>query len=76
MNASLRIALAVAGVAIAGQAAAQVTFYEHESFQGRSFTTQEPVRNFARAGFNDRASSAVVRSERWEVCDDARFRGK
>ena len=60
MNAILKTALAVAGVAIAAQAAAQVTFYENESFQGRSFTTKKQIGNFERYGFNDRASSVVV----------------
>jgi uncharacterized protein YcfJ len=76
MNAVLRTALAVAGVAIATQAAAQVTFYEREGFAGRTFTTQEQVRNLERYGFNERASSVVVVGDRWEVCEDARFAGR
>ncbi|MES2958899.1 MAG: beta/gamma crystallin-related protein [Pseudomonadota bacterium] len=71
-----KIALAVAGLVLVTQAAAQVTFYENEGFAGRSFTTQGEVRSFQRAGFNDRASSVIVRSERWEVCEDDRFRGR
>jgi len=76
MTASLRTALAVAGVLVATQAAAQVTFYERENFKGRSFTTEESVRNFERRGFNNRASSVVVERDRWEVCEDARFSGR
>lgn len=76
MNTLLKYTLAVAGLAIATQAVAQVTFYEREGFEGRSFTTDQEVRNFERYGFNDRASSAVVSQERWEVCEDARFRGR
>ena len=76
MNAILRNALAVAGVAFATQAAAQVTFYEREGFQGRSFTTERQIGNFERSGFNDRASSVVVVGDRWEVCEDARFSGR
>jgi uncharacterized protein YcfJ len=76
MNAMLRNALAVAAVAISAQAAAEVTFYEREGFQGRSFTTDKRVGNFERVGFNDRASSVVVIGERWEVCEDARFSGR
>ena len=79
MNTLSKIALAVAGLAMAGQAAAQITFYEHEGFEGRSFTTQNPVRDFERAGFNDRASSVIVRGarwERWEVCEDIRYSGR
>ena len=76
MNAILRSALLVAGLAIATQASAQVTFYEHDGFQGRSFTTGKQINNFERYGFNDRASSVVVTSDRWEVCQDARFGGR
>jgi uncharacterized protein YcfJ len=76
MNRALRSALAAAGVAIATQAVAQVTLYEGEDFEGRSFTTQKQVGNLQRFGFNDRASSALVARDRWEVCEDARFRGR
>jgi uncharacterized protein YcfJ len=76
MNAMLKSALAVAAVAISAQAAAEITFYEREGFQGRSFTTEQQVGNFERFGFNDRASSVVVIGDRWEVCEDARFSGR
>jgi uncharacterized protein YcfJ len=76
MKTLLKLALTVAAASIATQAAAQVTFYEREHFEGRSFTTQSRIANFARHGFNDRASSAIVRSDRWEVCEDARFDGR
>lgn len=78
MKPVLRAALTLVAAAIAGQALAQVTFFENENFQGRSFTTQRPVPNLGRAGFNDTASSVIVagdRSVRWEVCEDVRFRG-
>ncbi|MBE0549583.1 MAG: glycine zipper 2TM domain-containing protein [Rubrivivax sp.] len=54
----------------------QVTFYEREGFDGRSFTTEEQIANLRRSGFNDRASSAVVLGVQYEVCDDAGFRGR
>jgi uncharacterized protein YcfJ len=76
MSAILRTALAVAGAAFAAQAAAQVVFYEREGFQGRSFTTERQVGDFGRFGFNDRASSVVVLRDRWEACEDVRFRGR
>ncbi len=76
MNTKLRSALAVAAVAISAQAVAQVTFYEREGFQGRSFTAEQQIDNFQRFGFNDRASSAVVAGSRWEVCEDAGFGGR
>jgi uncharacterized protein YcfJ len=76
MNAMLKNAFAAAAVAIATHAGAQVTFYEREGFEGRTFTTDRQVGNFERYGFNDRASSAVVARDRWEVCEDVRFGGR
>ena len=76
MHALTRISWAAAGLLMAAQVAAQVTFYENEGFEGRSFTTQKRVDNLRRAGFNDRASSEFVRGERWEVCDDSPMRGR
>ena len=52
--------LGLAIVAVAAQAAAEVTFYEQEGFQGQTFTAQQPINNLQGVGFNDRASSAVV----------------
>ncbi len=78
MKPALRNTLALTAVAIATQAAAQVTFYEREGFQGESFTTRRQIANFERFGFNDRASSVVVAGEsweRWQVCEDVRFGG-
>jgi uncharacterized protein YcfJ len=71
-----RIALALAALACAGQAAAQLDFYEHEGFEGRSFTTQQAIGDFNRLAFNDRASSVVVLRDRWEVCEDEGFGGR
>ncbi len=76
MNALMRNAIAVAAVAIATQAVAQVTFYEHDGFQGQSFTTARQIGDLTRIGFNDRASSVQVVGERWEVCEDVRFNGR
>lgn len=76
MNAMLKNALAVAAAVIATHAVAQVTFYEHDGFQGRSFTTQRQIGDLERYGFNDRASSVVVLNDRWEVCADAHFSGR
>jgi len=76
MRTTLKSVLAVGAAAIATQAAAQVIFYEHPDFGGRSFKVEGPVANFERYGFNDRASSVVVLRERWEACEDARFGGR
>jgi len=68
--------LALSAAAIATQAAAQVTFYEHQSFQGQSFTTEQQIGNLERSGFNNRASSAVVRGETWQLCDAPGYGGR
>ena len=72
----LKTAFAVTVLALATQAVAQVALFENEGFRGRSFTTERQIVNFERAGFNDRASSVQVLGGRWEVCEDARFRGR
>ena len=72
----LKTILAVAAVAVATQAAAQITFYENDDYQGRTFTTQRNVPDFQRFGFNDRASSAIVMNNRVEVCEDIRYEGR
>jgi hypothetical protein len=68
--------LAVAGLPVATLAVVQVTFYEGEGFQGRSFTTQKEIGDSERYGFNDRASSVVVVSDQGELCVDAQFSGR
>jgi uncharacterized protein YcfJ len=76
MKTTIHTLLAISSIAFAAQAAAQVTFYEHENFQGRSHTSNVRMDNARHGGFNDRASSAIVVGQRWEACDDARFRGR
>src|SRR5512140_1874279 len=76
MRSILQIAMISAGLILATQAAAQVTFYEGEEFSGASFRVDTTIQNFGPLGFNDRASSAVVEQGRWEVCEDAGFRGR
>jgi uncharacterized protein YcfJ len=76
MRSRLKIAIISAGLMLATHAAAQVIFYEGEEFRGTSFRVDTTIRNFDPLGFNDRASSAVVEQGRWEVCEDAEFRGR
>ena len=72
---TLRNALVVLGLAAAGTASANVTFYEGENFTGREITINQTLSNFDTTRFNDRARSAIVNSGQWEVCVDADFRG-
>jgi len=75
-HATLRCAVLLLAGTFAAQASAQVTFYERENFEGRSFSADQPIDNFERSGFNDRASSVVVERQSWEVCDNAGFAGR
>lgn len=76
MNSAFKLAFAAALTLVAQAAQAQVSFYDREGLRGRVFNTDREVRNLTRAGFNDRASSVIVEHGKWEVCDDANFRGQ
>ncbi len=54
----------------------QITLYENDGFTGRNYTAQGNVPNLKSSGFNDRASSAVVRSGRWEICENSSYGGR
>ena len=58
MHLTLKSLVAAGAIALATQAAAQVTFYEGEGFRGRAFTVDREAWNLDRTGFNDRARSA------------------
>ena len=76
MHGLLKPLLLMAGILAAPQVFAQITFYERDDFAGRSFSPQgRQAGSFARQGFNDRASSVIVLSERWQVCEDVRLGG-
>lgn len=76
MKLPLKSTLAACAVLLGTQAMAQITFYEREGFRGRAMTADRAIENFDRTGFNDRTSSVIVDRGRWEVCEDARFRGR
>lgn len=76
MNNFFKLSLAACAVASAGQSFAQVTFYQNENFQGATFTAEQPVSDLQRFGYNDRASSVVVKGGSWEVCENINFSGR
>jgi uncharacterized protein YcfJ len=71
-----KIILGILALLASAQALAEITFYEGEDFRGRAFTTERQLPDFRRSGLNDRASSVIVDDGRWEVCEDAGFRGQ
>src|SRR5258705_13328065 len=76
MRRTLQAVIGVAAICVAAQAAAELTLYQNEGFRGPVFSTDRPVRNFDRTGFNDRASSAVVEGGSWEAWEDEQFQGR
>jgi len=60
----------------ATSALAQITFYQDDGFRGPTFFTAAPVEDLRRHGFNDRASSVIVESGLWQVCENARYGGR
>jgi uncharacterized protein YcfJ len=76
MSKMLKILTLASGLALAVQTQAQVAFFEGGDYAGRSFDSSRDINNMQRAGFNNRASSAVVRGERWEVCGARNYAGR
>jgi hypothetical protein len=64
------------GIAIAPAAVADLTLFEHDGYRGREFVVAQEVLDLKRAGFNDTASSVIVRDGRWQLCADSNFRGQ
>lgn len=60
---------------VAAAQAGEITLYSHSDFRGRPLELHDAAPNLRDMGFNDRASSIVVRSGRWEVCSDENFSG-
>lgn len=70
------LAAAATLLALSSPTWAEVTFYANDAFQGGAYTAKVPVDNLKRFGVNDRASSVVVRTDSWEICDDAGYKGR
>lgn len=73
---TLRRLAALLAVTACSHAAAELVLYEDDDYSGRPYRAYVQINNFDRVGFNDRASSAVVRSGSWQLCSDAEFRGQ
>ncbi|MGK5077890.1 beta/gamma crystallin-related protein [Janthinobacterium sp. HLX7-2] len=58
-----------------GAHAGEITLFEDDNFRGRAVTVRETTDDLSRLGFNDKASSILVRSGSWDVCTDSGFRG-
>ena len=58
---------AVLALTACGHAAAELVLYEDDDYSGRPYRAYGATVNLDRVGFNDRASSAVVRSGSWQL---------
>lgn len=67
-------ALLIAGASVTASAA-DLTLYGRQDFRGRELRANDTIVNLEHSGFNDRASSAVIRDGVWQLCENARFRG-
>jgi len=72
----LLAASALPALAQPPEAGAEITLFGREDFQGGSFSTHVPVPNLERHEFSDRASSAIVRAGRFEICENRGFAGR
>jgi hypothetical protein len=55
--------------------AGQLTLFADHNFGGNQVTLQGDVPNLRDVGFNDRASSVIVRSGTWQICEHKDFGG-
>ncbi len=75
MNPLLRLSIFGATALATSTAMAGVTFFENENYAGRHITADRALQNFPSVGFNDRARSAVVEGDPWQICMDVNFGG-
>ena len=68
------LAIVVAACA-SGVLAQEITLFEDDNFNGARYGANNSVDDLSRVGFNDRASSVIVRSGSWQLCADSYFRG-
>ncbi|HZZ91457.1 MAG TPA: beta/gamma crystallin-related protein [Usitatibacter sp.] len=66
----------IALLALYGTAqAAELTLFKQPNFTGQALTLRNETDDLSGAGFQDQASSVVVRSGRWQVCTSPNFQG-
>jgi len=72
-----RLFAAAALLALSAQAAfaGELTLFTDIDFRGTRVTVERDAPDLNRVGFNDRASSIIVRSGVWQVCEHANFGG-
>jgi beta/gamma crystallin len=56
--------------------AGEITLFQDRDFRGDSLTLRRSAPNLLATGFNDSASSIVIRDGIWEACTDTQFQGR
>ena len=56
--------------------AGELTLFSDSNFRGQRVVLDRDAPNLADFGFNDRASSVVIRSGTWVLCEHANFGGR
>jgi len=59
-----------------GRGGPDVVMFAGPGFQGQQVELSQDVRAMSDVGFNDRATSLIIREGRWEFCEHADFRGE
>jgi hypothetical protein len=59
-----------------GRGGPEVVMFTGPGFQGQQVELSQDVRAMSDVGFNDRATSLIIREGRWEFCEHADFRGE
>jgi hypothetical protein len=76
LNRPAKLALLAALCVAQWASAGELTLFPRPDFHGRPVTVAGHVANLSELGFNDRASSMIVRSGRWELCEHVNFGGR
>ncbi|MYM40063.1 beta/gamma crystallin family protein [Duganella qianjiadongensis] len=56
--------------------AGEITLYTRANFGGPAIKLHESEPDLDKLGFNDRTSSVVVSSGRWQVCEHKQYKGR
>jgi Beta/Gamma crystallin len=59
-----------------GHMHADIVLFQDDNFDGEPFALKESASNLAREGFNDKASSVIIKHGEWELCNDKNFGGQ
>lgn len=72
-----RSLLALASLSTTAVVCAQeITLFEDDDFRGQRYSATSSIPDLGGSGFNDRASSVMIRGGSWQLCSDSYYRGQ